>query len=77
MSTKFIHPLTDWALAQFDEKQLVHDRFTLAVAMGSPSLPPSGSTAYITVAHDILEVLRQNGHLVQDDMGWYRRATPP
>lgn len=71
-SDNFTHPLTDFAMAQFNDKHKVHDATTLAMAMGAATNPVSAFKACKTVATDILSVMKLNGHLVQDAAGWYR-----
>ena len=70
----FTHPLTEWALSQFDGPR-AHDAVSLSLAMGAPSSPPVGPKAYKTVAFDILSNLAFHGHVRKDAAGWYHRTS--
>jgi hypothetical protein len=67
------HPLAAFVLEQFNT-QSHHDGPTIAMALGC--VPPQDYKAYRQVARVVLEVLREQGHLIQDHAGWYVRANP-
>ena len=71
--TKFLHPLALIVMEAFADEPC-HDAIKIAVHLGAPMGSPKGVKAYKVVAEDVLEVLRKQGLLVRDEVGWYRSA---
>jgi hypothetical protein len=70
----FKHPLQDFALAAFDDRE-VQDASSMSYWLaGSVIVGSRGQKAYRTVAEDLLGVLTQRGLIEKDEHGWYHRV---
>ena len=67
----FLHPLGPFVMEAFADEPC-HDAIKIAVLLGAPMESAKGLKAYKVVAEDVLEVLRKQGLLVRDEVGWYR-----
>jgi len=72
MRTATPHPLQDIVWGAF-EQAAARDAASVAYHLAGAIVRP-GSTAYRTVAKDVLGYMEDQGLIERDAAGWYRRA---